>query len=157
MSKNPIIPEAALGQHIAVPAYKRDPRRILCMRNCAHCGCEFPVAKKFPKARFCSRKCGLKATLPPDHNARISRDSAKQRGDKQRGRGAGKSYPKLYGRHAHRVVAEQKLGRPLLPGEIVHHEDENKLNYSADNLEVLPSQAEHARLHFLGKPKARRT
>lgn len=131
----------------ALPAYKRDPRNILCTRTCAHCGDAFPVVKKFPDARFCSRKCGLAATLPPDHNARVSRESAKRRGDKQRGRGAGKSYPKLYGRHAHRVVAEEKIGRPLRPGEIVHHVDENKQNYAPDNLDVLPSQSEHARRH----------
>ena len=56
-------------------------------------------------------------------------------------------YPKIAGVHAHRVVAEQKLGRKLHPGEIVHHKDENKLNYSLDNLEVLKNQAEHLRLH----------
>ena len=89
------IPEAALAHHTAVlgktgsdlPAYKRDPRKILCIRACAHCQSDFPVAKKFPDARFCSRRCGLAATLPPDHNARVARASAKKRGDSQRGRG----------------------------------------------------------------------
>lgn len=64
-------------------------------------------------------------------------------------KGEGKSYPKIYGRHAHRVVMEEKIGRPLKPGEIVHHKDENILNFSPDNLQLLPSQAEHARLHML--------
>ena len=62
-------------------------------------------------------------------------------------KGKGKAYPKIHGRHAHRVVAEKKLGRKLKLGEIVHHKDENKLNYSEDNLEVLESQKAHAKLH----------
>lgn len=142
-----------LAQHVAVlgnklPAYKRDPRKLLCLRDCAHCGGEFAVARKFPDTRFCSRKCGLAATLPADHNARVARATAKRRGDVQRGRGAGKSYPKLYGQHAHRAVAEQKIGRALRRGEVVHHIDDDKLNYSPDNLEVLPSQSEHMRRHY---------
>lgn len=64
------------------------------------------------------------------------------------------SYPKIGDRHAHRVIAEQKLGRPLRPGEIVHHEDENKCNPAPDNLAVLPSQAEHARRHFIGSKQS---
>lgn len=47
----------------------------------------------------------------------------------------------------HRIIAEQKLGRRLQPGEIVHHLDENKQNNHPDNLEVLPSAAHHAHEH----------
>lgn len=72
--------------------------------------------------------------------------TAKLRGDLQRGRGEGKTYTKLYGRHEHRVVMEQKLGRALLPGEIVHHVDHNKKNNHPDNLVVM-TQSEHAKLH----------
>ena len=63
------------------------------------------------------------------------------------GQGEGVSYTKTYGRHTHRVVAEQILGRPLLKGEVVHHIDGNKRNNHPDNLMVFPSQAEHARWH----------
>lgn len=49
--------------------------------------------------------------------------------------------------YEHVKVAEEKLGRPLSPGEVVHHLDFNKLNNSPDNLFVLPSQSAHARLH----------
>lgn len=130
-----------------LPKYKSDPTRILCHRACGHCGESFPVATKFPAARFCSRKCGLAATLPPDHNSRVARASASRRGDVQRGRGAGRTYRKRGGRHEHRVVAQQVLGRPLLPGEVVHHIDGDKQNNAPANLEVLPSQAAHATRH----------
>jgi hypothetical protein len=49
----------------------------------------------------------------------------------------------------HRVIAEQKLGRPLMFGEVVHHLDENKQNNEEDNLEIKINQAEHAREHML--------
>ena len=45
------------------------------------------------------------------------------------------------------AIAEEGLGRPLQPGEIVHHIDGNKLNNSRENLMVMPSQSEHAKLH----------
>lgn len=63
------------------------------------------------------------------------------------GRGDGKTYEKTYGRHTHRVVAEQMLGRSLHPGEVVHHIDHDKRNNSPENLMVFGSQAEHARWH----------
>ncbi|NSW84446.1 MAG: HNH endonuclease [Syntrophothermus sp.] len=62
--------------------------------------------------------------------------------------GKGKSYPKLFGKHLHRVVAEVRLKRKLRPGEIVHHEDENKRNASPENLRVFTSQSEHAASHM---------
>ncbi len=130
-----------------LPKYKQDQTKILCWRDCAHCGTSFPVVRKFPDARFCSRKCGLAATLPPDHNARVSRESAPKRGDAQRGRGAAKAYRKRDGQHEHRQVAEESIGRPLVPGEVVHHRDGDKQNNAPENLEVLPNQGEHAKRH----------
>lgn len=63
------------------------------------------------------------------------------------------SYPKIGSRHAHRIVAEIKLGRKLKPGEVVHHIDENKRNFAPGNLEVLSGQSEHVRHHFKGKKR----
>jgi hypothetical protein len=46
----------------------------------------------------------------------------------------------------HRLVAEQTIGRPLAPGEVVHHIDRNPLNNAPDNLQVM-THSEHSSLH----------
>lgn len=58
------------------------------------------------------------------------------------------------GTHAHRILAEEVIGRPLKKGGVVHHKggvvhhkDGNPRNNLIDNLEVLSSQVEHAKLH----------
>lgn len=50
-------------------------------------------------------------------------------------------------RKEHFIVAEEKIGRPLLKGEVVHHIDGDKLNNSPDNLQVLPSEKAHGAIH----------
>ena len=71
-----------------------------------------------------------------------------RRGELLRDRGNHKTYRKMLGIHEHRRIAEQMLGRPLRKGEVVHHKDGNKQNNDPRNLLVMPSQAEHARLHI---------
>lgn len=66
---------------------------------------------------------------------------------KRFGKGANKSYPKLYGRHVHRMLAERMLGRKLEPGEVVHHIDGDRTNYSFENLYVCRNQQEHIEIH----------
>ena len=43
----------------------------------------------------------------------------------------------------HRLVLEKVLGRYLMPYEVVHHIDGNKLNNHPNNLELFVSNAEH--------------
>lgn len=120
-------------------------------RPCECCGAVFTPSRAHGAARFCSKSCIWKATKGPEFNARIAAATAQSRADAQRGRGAGLSYRKLNGRHEHRVVAEQKIGRPLQRGEIVHHIDGNHLNNDPANLAVM-TQAEHMREHGLALP-----
>ena len=109
---------------------------------CIICNTEFLPQKRSRQHTqvACSAKC---------RNAYIALKTAQKRSEKLRGRGEGKSYPKLNGKHEHRVVMEQILGRPLSPWEIVHHKDGNILNNSPENLELLESQSVHASLHII--------
>lgn len=48
------------------------------------------------------------------------------------------------------LAAQKKLGRPLEPGEVVHHIDENPKNNSPENLIVFVSQQYHQQWHRRG-------
>ena len=131
---------------MTTPAWMRTRREVACH----HCG---KIVVREPnqinRARFifCSVACKC-----ADRD--FATFAAHRNGDVQRGRGEGRTYIKLNGRHMHRVVAEQKLGRPIARGEIVHHIDGNKRNNAPENLQVM-TQSEHARLHFSGMMGAR--
>ena len=49
--------------------------------------------------------------------------------------------------YEHRIVAAQKLGRLLLPGEKVHHTDGDKENNDPENIEVVVGNADHFLRH----------
>ena len=110
--------------------------------TCPICRQQFSPYK--PTSTTCSARC---------RNVHTSRKTAQTRGDTLRGRPRQPrqrlpvSYIKRNGRHEHRVVMEQILGRPLAPGEVVHHKDHNPSNNDPDNLMLLVNQGEHARIH----------
>lgn len=47
----------------------------------------------------------------------------------------------------HRLIAELKIGRKLLKGELVHHVDNNRTNNQPDNLYVCPNISTHRKIH----------
>jgi hypothetical protein len=105
---------------------------------CELCGKGFDARSCRKGVKYCSFRCGQIAK---------ARSQAKQRYyDKIRGTGKKTKYIKFKGRHLHRVVAEQKLGRPLKKGEIVHHKDWNSRNNAPENI-VITTLAEHGRIH----------
>ena len=60
------------------------------------------------------------------------------------------NHPRVYQNgvvYEHFIKAEEKLGRELLPTEVVHHIDHNKTNNSYDNLLIFASSVDHARFH----------
>lgn len=110
---------------------------------------------------FCSRECARTFTSArmrkynqtenpkntPDGWSPEQREAVRRREQHNKGPCAPDTYPKKHGRHEHRRVAEQKLGRPLRPGEVVHHIDGDKHNNDPSNLMIFSSQADHARWH----------
>lgn len=52
--------------------------------------------------------------------------------------------------YLHILIAEEKLGRYLLPEEVVHHIDGNKTNNDPNNLMVFYTKADHSSFHQNG-------
>jgi endogenous inhibitor of DNA gyrase (YacG/DUF329 family) len=139
-----------IGKHnfCSRECYFQYKRRNQIITSCERCGKE--VIKSPSKATdrgFCSPQCLMK-TLNEELNPTRMTAEVKAKLRKSRlGKGEGKTYEKTYQRHTHRIVAEKKLGRPLKPGEVVHHIDRDKRNNHPENLMVFPSQKEHAKWH----------
>jgi HNH endonuclease len=122
-------------------------------RRCATCN------KAYQDLRPCQCGCGelTHNSFVSGHNIREnSKEEQQRRGlfnrlkDWSFRTAKPSTYRKKDGKHIHRQQAEEKLGRKLTSGEIVHHMDGNRHNNDSGNIEVLANQAEHARIHGFG-------
>lgn len=125
--------------------------------NCDFCGKENSKSKhEIYENNFCDKLCfnqwasermsKMNEDLNPERMTIETRLKVRESRIKKR-KEKPKSYLKFLGKHVHRIEAENKIGRKLKKGEIVHHIDGNKHNNSLENLEVLKSQSEHAKIH----------
>lgn len=57
--------------------------------------------------------------------------------------------------YVHRQVAAEQLGRPLQPGEVVHHRNGDKTDFSPQNLMTLTSQAAHMSIEHIERKRSR--
>lgn len=66
-----------------------------------------------------------------------------------------KGYPRdaRSGRLIHRAIAQDKIGRKLRSGEVVHHQDGDKSNFRRNNLSVM-SRSFHSKLHTKMRKKS---
>lgn len=143
--------------------------------QCDWCGREFERDECHTKGKkhlFCSRQCladfssrrknpNAYKDLKPyanisKHMSKLNKDLNPTRMTKEvrgklreahLGKGECNGYSKIYGKLAHRVIAEKMLGRKLRPEEVVHHRDGNKYNNACENLVVFSNSGEHTKHH----------
>lgn len=119
------------------------------------CEKHYKILLNSKKLKDCACGCGQQTiyTYKHGHHTKFftseeqSRRGRMNDGSALRDRGEGKSYRKINQKHEHRIVAENKIGRPLVKGEIVHHLNHNKRDNRPENLIVM-TQSEHFKLHL---------
>jgi len=110
---------------------------------CEYCGNKFiPSCNYFlERQRFCSHECAMKAQIKEGNEATRYLHSSKVLRDYE----TGVVYDITY--KIHIATAEKMIGRPLKPGEVVHHLNFNKRDNRPENLLVLDNKVSHAIIH----------
>lgn len=134
-------------------------KRGVTLKSCAYCGIDFMARNDSIKrgmGRFCSKSCQVK-----DQHCNGTNKAARKMEKHHWWKGGriedlnGYILIRIPDHHLanshgyvleHRLVVEQKIGRPLKSDEIIHHIDEDKTNNDPLNLEI-HSRSSHMALH----------
>ena len=109
------------------------------------------------RAKISAARKGIRFT--PDHRAKLSAAKKGMVGDKSPSWRGGKyvdpsnGYVKAWvasrrRTYEHRVVMERIIGRPLNPGEVVHHINRDRMDNRPENLMLFASNSDHKRHHL---------
>lgn len=119
------------------------------MKLC-ECGCGEPAPIASRTRRDLGHVRGKPIRFRLGHNTPKGEESRLWRGGRYLHSGgyivvSGTDGPEL----EHRIVMSEMVGRPLLPGEQVHHVNETKDDNRPENLWLFPSEASHRGWHML--------
>lgn len=138
--------------------FKSQERKIL--KKCAICEKDLILQKSRSKNKrhYCSKPCRLEGMRRFDSKRIIDTIKQRKRIDKLLlgKRGKSISYDGYYwfsNKKIHRHIMEQHIGRKLLPTEIVHHINGDKLDNRIENLQIV-SRSEHNKIHGFLKKKS---
>jgi transposase-like protein len=127
-----------IGKGAEMTNLKQLPEELIVARYQAGESCQ-KIAPDYGVTWGCIHHLLIRLGIPrrtPKENARKGSQNSNWKG--------GGSYPAGY---KARAVVEQHVGRPLLPGTVVHHHDENPFRNDPDNLWVFPNGSCHALYH----------
>ena len=139
-----VCPSCSKGFH---PRYDliRSGRGKFCSVQCANLARRTPVNEVAMVAEYQTTRIGIKSLATKHHLGQKraveilrSHNVDTTKGKQRNANGSASS--------TYRKVAAKALGRPLEPGEWVHHIDGDRTNNAPDNLQVM-TEMQHKRLH----------
>lgn len=137
-------------------------------KRCESCGCLLKLSntRDIERKRFCSRLClgkwMVSQGLLTNDYSQDTRERMRQskvallktgwipigwRKYLPHRRVGSRGYAFVGQKREHQSIMEDKLGRPLMLGEVVHHVDGNKANNNINNLHLM-TKSEHMKYHM---------